>query len=715
VLRIDRFQTIAGLTVHDDDASPTTHYVLPAQPTFRRDANGQPIFKYLKYKAPRPREDGKNGGGFVIFDAEYTIDSETEATILEELKAKASAKGFNPNLVRLGTIQWAKGTAQLNLQNLAGQFVEKVFNPASPSLFGSNITPFTVELTQEGSTLFEQALQGKGGVVQVSYQMNAWVKLPPLTGTAWFHSEKFYEFVQKASDDAGWGDDTFTNDIEESLESSQSMGVTVDAGVGVDEKMRRQVEDSLFRTLQDTVAKKMLEQIKEYTGDTTVLEDYETIRRTYKNTRIDDFTYTITENMATLWPFNPQGTLPNITTLVDKNGAPIRWEDYAVEVDLDDPFFRSLNVSLRVNADLEALPINSIDVHVSYGAKPTVDDYHFQTANDSQKFTAFREAGVDQYTYQYVVNYDGVARTFTSPVTPSSSEELTINVDDAGLLLLDIGAGNLDFEKVKSAQVTVRYEPAGSPVIEEQYLIDKEHPTEQLQKAIFEPRNRPITYQITYTMADGQVFKVPEQTTSGRQLWINSPFTDLRQVSFRAVGNLATEIEAIDLDALYRDDPNKYRVGESRTLNAGTPFWDWQIPVLDPAAGVVTYSGAIRRKDGTVTQIPETTATSGIVTVGEAIARLLDVSIEPSLIDFEQVALVKVELRYRPNGTTVAQKDVVIKPGVTPETWQVELVDEANNTYFWSATYFLKDSTQREIQESSSGDNTLVLPAIPPA
>ncbi|MBA3252447.1 MAG: hypothetical protein H0T66_19570, partial [Geodermatophilaceae bacterium] len=243
MLRIDVYQTIEGLTVYQDDSVPTTHYVLPEQPRFRLDDKGEPIFTFLKYKKPRPKPDGKNGGGFLVFDVEFTLDDTKREKILDELKRQATSSTFRGELdgreralqqmaaarpgdravpipeipagrrlraedVRLGQLQWAKGTCQLNLSTISGDFVEKVFSPNSPSLFGNNITPFTVELTAEGATLLEQALQGQGGFVQVVYQMSAWVKLPPVNGTAWFHAEQFYDYVQDAGDD----DDIYEDD-----------------------------------------------------------------------------------------------------------------------------------------------------------------------------------------------------------------------------------------------------------------------------------------------------------------------------------------------------------------------------------------------------------------------------------------------------------------------------------------------------------------------
>ena len=60
---------IEGLSVFGDDSRRNAFYVLPNAPRFRIDPDTKkPVFKFIKYKLPVDRPDGKKGGGFVIFD-----------------------------------------------------------------------------------------------------------------------------------------------------------------------------------------------------------------------------------------------------------------------------------------------------------------------------------------------------------------------------------------------------------------------------------------------------------------------------------------------------------------------------------------------------------------------------------------------------------------------------------------------------------------------
>jgi hypothetical protein len=716
MLLIDKVQTLRGLQVYGDDVDPLTFYVLPEQPRFRLDDKGRPVFKFLKYRTPRPRGDGKSGGGFVIFDAEFAVDDEVRPKIIDDLNQQVGS--IHPGAkVKLGTIQWAKGTAKLNFVADGGSLIESVTNPMSPSLFGRNITPFTMELSQIGATFFEQALQGSGGVVQVAYEMNAWVKLPPITGTASFSSVKFYDFVQTITDDSGCGDDTRTEDIRENVISSDVMSVTVDSGTGADRNTVDQIRASLMNTLEKTVAQKMLEQLGQYDGDRGMIEDYESIRRDYHKVRIDSFSYTLNEQTASLWPFNPGGTLPNITTLVDKSGAPIRWDDYAKEIDLDDPFFQSLDVTVRVEGDLESLPINSVDVHLEFDGKHlVVEDMHFVKADDLGKLSCFLDGKAPEYRYSYRVNFTGSARAYEVPAQTTKLKELTINIDDTGLLVVDVHAGDIVFTETPSATVTVRYEPISMPVIEEQFVVDEKHLTYSLQKAIFEPRTKPVQYKIDYRTAEGKLLSTPWRETP-RQVAVNSPFHDHRNVHIQAVGNLESEIDSIFIQLDYTDAANGYAVSGTAGLDKDSPFFDWSFPVLDPTAGVVTYSGSISRQDGTVEDIPITVAETNTIKVGEKIGEIVTVTLDSTMVDFAQVALVRVVLRYGSDPATLQRKDLILRESNSHPTWTIELPTRtASHDYSMSAVYYLKEGgTQRQLAASVSDATELIMPSLPQA
>ncbi|WP_086766231.1 hypothetical protein [Streptomyces bobili] len=711
MLQIDKAQMISGVQVYGDHANPALFYAVPQMPSFRCDPEGRPIFMYLKYREPRPGPLGKTGGGFTTFDTQFALDDATRQVIMETLRQQVGADLADK--VSLGSITWANGTAHINLSDVSEKLVTKVWNPVSPSLYGDNVTPFTVEVPDFGATLFAEAMQGKGGIVQVAYGMNGWVKLPAVTGWGTFHGFQFRHFVQDAKDDAGWGDDSFSDKITELAVNSDVIKTHVDAGVGADPQMVAKIEESIRRTVLDMATKRMAEQIPGYTGDRSVLEDYESIHREFTNIRIDDFRIDISQQTAVLWPFNPQGTLPNITTLVDKKGQPIQWADHYREIRLDDPFFRSFTAPVRVNADFKDGLVHSVDLHVEYQAdKLVTSDYHFETPNQVESFSSYTDSGTEEYQYAFKVNYKGTSAVYNAPPAPNKGP-LTLNVDDLGVLEVEVQPGNLDFETVAAATVTLEYTPSSGSPIGDQVAFTKEKNAEQtLRWVITEKRDRPIRYRVDYRMPSGQVIERDWTDASGQRIWVRSPFTNVRKVRVFAVGDLTNKIDSIVCDVRYEDPASGYEWSANHVLKAAEPYKEWSFPVLESDVGTVTYSAIVRYKDGSIREIPDTVSEDSTITVGDPVAAVVAVTIAPDLVDWSTNALVKVVLTC--DGGSPGQQNtqsVVVRKDSQPQPVVFYLTDAAATKDFtWTATYYRADGTSADTAPVTTADTNLLLP-----
>jgi hypothetical protein len=756
MLRIDRVQTIVGVQVYADDDDPFTFYALAEQPRFRIDENGHPVLRFLEYREAVVRADGTKGGAFVFFDVEFVVDDAKQQQILTILEAQvtkalaAAPQTARPSMntdvfravhdavaalppdtlwglqdgdlvpiapatsggpgaagtasaagrVKLGQVTWAKGTASLNLQSMSGEVVEKVYNPGAPSLFGRNITPFTVELTQRGATLFAQALQGLGGVVQVSYDLQGWVKLPPVRGRAWFDSATFYEFHQHISSDSDfWSrNDYYQNNIREKFIEAKAFGVELDAGTGVDKSTTDRIRENLYSTLEKMIEEKMRNTIKaqDPIGDRDAYE----VDFLVQKTRIESFSYTITENTATLWTFRPQGTLPNITSL----GA--SWSDHSAMINMDDPFFRTRRVNLHMNAEFEKLQIDSIDAALTYGSSPrTTHEHHFVNKTDPFRFEVFKQGDDDEVEIRYTVNYKGDAEPFQSPPVIEKGDEYTINVDGSGVLLLDVQVVDLDITQIPTATVTVRYTPQGRQTIEHQFVVDDTHRTHHLAEIIHERRGVP-EFKVDYRTKNGRLLHRGWRPVEGNLIQVGSPFTDNVTVSVRGAGDFEHDIADITVDLVYRDEANEFEERRSVTLVKDKPFADVAIPVINVHGGVLTYAQTIRRQDGTVQQEGPTPFTTTTLTVGPEFAKVRTVTLQTDLLDFTVLKLVHLTLRYDDD----QDEEFVIRAATAQQTpWTFHIAKGAKQTYTWSATFFLLDGTKRVVPATEVDvDNLLV-------
>ncbi|HEY0726708.1 MAG TPA: hypothetical protein VGD38_01480 [Pyrinomonadaceae bacterium] len=726
MLMWDKPLTIAGVTVYGDDRSSNIFYVLPHAPRFRLDDNGLPVFKFLKYREaidrPNPANPNKKGGGFCIFDVEFVVPDDVLEKVKAELQEKLDERNKNANpkpRVEIGQLSYTRGAAKLQMLDSGGGLVEKIQNPGAPSLYGHMITPFTVELSPGGATLAEEALQDKGGIIQVIYDLFTPVKLPPVTVTVWFNAEKFMHFHQEVHIDWNfWGDDSYRESIQQSWRTTEVGGVELDPGTVTDQKVLNAVRDWGWQSLDDAVKRMVLSDIPDVSADDRkVPEGMEHVWRDQSVRKVASFRRTYKEGQVMEWNPSPRGTLPNITSLKDKEGKPLKWSDFAKLVDLDDPFFRQLNVSVTANADFQAIPIHSVDVHLDYhqGDKQRVDDFHLTNSNDVGKFATFIENNQWKYKYRYQVNYKGSDRTYKSPEVETDSKFLTINVGDTGFLEIRAQAGDLNFEQVDRVQVVLQYEDTSNnvPLIEDSFTLDKAHTEHKFSKLIFAPVKNAYKYRVKYFMKDGKEYSVDWQEARSMQLFINDPFSANRSIGLRGIGDFQSDIATIFVDLNYVDEKNKYSQKTSVALNKTTQFLDWVFPVIDESSGKITFSGTIQFQDGKIEEIKETESTKSTILVGKPRDEneFLSIQVIHDLLDFSRIKLAKVALHYVDSANGIdARKDLVIKKTDTSiPPWSVRIQDRTKKTYEWQATYFMSDGSQKKTTLETTGETSLVL------
>ncbi len=726
MLRIDMVQTIEGVTVFGDDRLRHVFYLLPEQPRFRiDDTTREPVFKFLKYRMPIERSDGKRGGGYCFFDVEFVVPEDKEAKIRQELQTQVNRHyqriRAQPPTVQLGTITYTDGEAGLLLQADGGTLIERVANPGKPSLFGKNITPFALELSPEGATLFETALQGRGGVVQVVYDLKFMAALPPVNIHGRFRSEAFYSFYQRVDIDWKlWRQNDYRETIRETFRNSDSMDLNIDFGGLTDDKIKKDLRDWAFRMLEDAAERRMLEQIPAALEEERHDHDGKRrITRDISTTKIASFDLRFRERQPVEWNVAPQGTLPNITNLKGADGNPINPADYFHEVDLDDPFFQQLNVAIRVNADFETLPIHSVTAQLEYdeGRSTVAREFAFTSPDDVAHFAAYVENNVWDFNYSFMVNYRGQQRRFESERFVTRGNEVVINVGDLGVLDVLVVAGDIDFEQVRQAQVTLRYEGEGVTPIEQQFTLSQDRPEHRFQHVIFQTADRPYKWKARYFMRDGKRFDVDWQESRLPELPINDPFGAVKQVAIRTAGDMENLIQTIFLDLEYEDAGNDYAQSHSVALSRDNPFVDWSIPVVDPSAGVVRYSGSITYRDGTVEEIPLTETRAATIMVGRIVAGFLEVEVIPALIDWGEMRLAQVRLRHTdPDTGAEARRDLVFSPtNDMPATWTVELTNGSAHQYRWQAVYFRTDGTRIETAWEDTDQPSLILDPANPA
>ncbi len=714
---------LEGMTVFGDDVAPNVFYVLADQPRIRIDQQTKkPVFRFIKYKLPVDRPDGKKGGGFLIFDSEFVVPDDRLAKIKAALDSDLQSRGVSDGSgqvvqSQINHIPFTAGAASMVAFDSSGVLVSKISNPAQPSLFGSMVCPFNVELTPEGATIVEATMSGSGAsVVAIAYDLHFPATFPPITGTVWFNASKFYSFYQSIDKSGGDWDssDNTENDVMQTQFSNSSCGgVSFDfSTLGfLDADTAKKVHDAItnwgWGQIDQAVKTSALPDIK--AADDTGDHGMEHITKLQTTLETSSFSRTINEKEGLSFETTQSGHLPSLTDMGFK------WSDYSLEIDANDPFFAQINATVAVNADFDRFGIDSVDVHMEYTKTnpATVKDFHLTKPDDIGKFDAETANGDMHYAYSFAVNYKDQNQSYQAALATTNHTAITINANDLGILYVKLSIGNVDFAKTPQVQVAVTYpdtDAAGQP-ISQQFNFDTTKKTDTMLAVILKPVDKSYTYRITYIMADGSQMLMDPVDSQASEIFINSPFL-LHTFSFLAEGDFANSIDNIFLKMNYVDEVNKLQNSTDYIFKADTRQSDWKIPVVANSKGVITYSGVISYKNHTTESIPDTTTTSDLIEFGPPNQLIISVLPDTTLIDFTAVRMVKVDLEYQDSANQIdVKQEFLLKPGVTPQPWTFYARDKTKTAYTWSATFYMAGPPPKAVQTppATTSDIDLVL------
>ena len=634
---------------------------------------------------------------------------------------------------------FTKGASSLTLLDSGGALVTKIESAGKPSLLGSMICSFTAELSPEGAAVVEGAMQGKGGVVQIAYDLTYTASLPPVTGHVWFDAVKFASFhqtIDKGGSTWDSGDNTENESMREAFINSQAGGVTFDfTGLPMGDATISKLHDDLvnwgwqqLNTAVQSVLGSSSSSTPAASGDGSSSSSSNagvtgsSVGSDLGQDRGDDGMEHVTRNESSFASFSfdeyyrerdsiayetvQQGTLPNVAN----------FKQYAETINANDPFFAQIHATMTCNADFAKFNIVSVNANCKYTKSnpATVAGFTFKTPDDVLKFDSDTTNGDMHYEYQFSVNYSDQSQAYVSPTFTTEDQVTTLDVGTMGVLYVNLTASNIDWTTVKQVQLALQYpdtDPSGAAISRE-FAFDTNTRTATLVVVLLKPVDKQYTYTVTYVLNDGtQVVTAPKQDNT-QELFINNIFIP-KTITFISEGDFVNEISSIFLKMTYTDSANKYQQISEYNFSSSNRTHDWTFPVIPGAQGQVSYSGVVSYANQTQQNIPDTTSTSALITFGPPNQTIVTVTPDPALLDFTQVKLVQIEFQYSdPANNLSLQQEIVLKQtGATPPSWTFYTKDPTKTAYTYTTTFYMATTPPSVVKQPAvtSSDTDLVL------
>lgn len=152
----------------------------------------------------------------------------------------------------------------------------------------------------------------------------------------------------------------------------------------------------------------------------------------------------------------------------------------------------------------------------------------------------------------------------------------------------------VDLDKVVVAVAAL---PDGAPTVLHYTGPDQSHAVRLTAR---EPGARRCRYTVTRTWTDGRVEEDPPVETDLTVLLVGRIAGSVLQVEFRPVGPELPQagLRAIEVDAVYVDVANQYRVEDRTVIQAVAQRWTWTVELRDPSFRRYSYRCTWHRLDG---------------------------------------------------------------------------------------------------------------------
>lgn len=231
---------------------------------------------------------------------------------------------------------------------------------------------------------------------------------------------------------------------------------------------------------------------------------------------------------ATQRSYAPQGFVGLLAGDLDRSS-------HFIEIDLDDPFFRVMDIRANTLADMSKLGLKAVEVALDYG-KPSDPggvkhkDMRFEgDAPAEQGWKIFQNDGELQeydYTVQYhfdpASGFDGKQLSYSFGPARTADRTLVLNPhEQIGIATVQVSAGEVDWGQITRIDVAVS-NGSRKKVI----ALTKAVPAVDWKLRFDDPANRVVAFKPGFVMKDRKLREGTASTTEATTIQIDDPFPE---------------------------------------------------------------------------------------------------------------------------------------------------------------------------------------------
>ncbi|ETD90616.1 hypothetical protein U713_04905 [Rhodobacter capsulatus YW2] len=580
------------VTVFQDREDKGLWYLVPV-PRLRID-NGQPTFNLTKYLK---NQDGN--AGICTFEVELFAPED----------AKRAAQEQIPDIRAWGQFTWIGGDVFFDFDLPVEGKPEGQQICVSPSLFGSNVARFLVELETEAAlNTFVGAFTGTGGLApfSITYSMGVLTQLlgaraeVKYTASVAIDYERTYESKKDT-----WGkSQQVLVEVKQNLKSSGAGDVKVTPGAGGTPEVVQMVRDWAWSVLETQVASAIETAQRQATGNQNPISV------------VSDIFLTYAEDAIVEWSTPVSRFLPRFDAAT--------WEKLYHEVDN-----RELVVVFELTGDPSdaagVIGFEDVEVEVFYPTRTTDNSFKLSLGKGGESSVVYRAPGGGSfepgYAYRYTVNFGGGESPFTSDRIETAATRVSFRPNLLGIRKVTCLGTGVPFEGTSPYAVRTLFidffetPPAGQPPKLQTKEMTRNGTPVEFSSTYHVPITNTYNYRLRYQLKTGEVITVQPPVLFGSNnadtVFVFTPQDYLTTFSFRALAMKGgTGFLELNVNGAYHDDQNPSQkvppnynwdgwVPEPQPGLSTSPTWAFQAQP-DPQTAYFDLNGQVIYGDGDV-------------------------------------------------------------------------------------------------------------------
>ena len=580
------------VTVFQDREDKGLWYLVPV-PRLCLD-NGQPAFNLTKYK-----DNQAGSAGICTFEVELFAPED----------AKKAAQDQIPEIKAWGQFTWTSGDVFFDFDLPVEGKPEGQQICVSPSLFGSNVARFLIELETEAAVnTFVGAFTGAGQLspFSINYSMGVLTQLLgakaelKYTASVAIDYERTYETKKDT-----WGkSQQVLVEVKQNLKSSGAGEVKVTPGVGGTPEVVQMVRDWAWSMLESQVASAIETAQRQATGNQNPISV------------VSDIFVAYAEDAIVEWTTPVSRFLPRFDAAT--------WEKLYHEVD---------NRELVVIFDLVGDPSDAagvigfedVEVEVFYPTRTTDNSFKLSLGKGGESSVVYRAPGGGafdpKFAYRYTVNFGAGESPFTSDRIDTAATRVSFRPNRFGIRNVSFVGTGIPFNGGSPYAVRTLFidffetPPAGQPPkLQTKEMTVNDKPV-VFSSTYHVPIANDYNYRLRYQLTSGDVITVQPDALFGSNnadtVFVLTPQNYLTTFSFRALAMKGgSGFLELDINGAYHDDQNPSQkvppnynwdgwVPEPQPGLSTSPTWAFQAQP-DPQTAFFDLNGQVIYGDGDV-------------------------------------------------------------------------------------------------------------------